>query len=98
MRVLQNLGIAESIAEHVAPFAPSEYYGADGRLIKRLGALTPPYPLGWSPSMVFSQPPVEAALRRCATAQSTVEVALGTELIALAQSPDSVTLQLRDGA
>jgi hypothetical protein len=77
MRVFQNLGLAEAIAPHCEPFTPSEYYGADGRLIKRLATVAPPYPLGHTPSMVFTQPPVEAALRRHVEALPTVEVALG---------------------
>jgi choline dehydrogenase-like flavoprotein len=39
MRVFQNLGLAEAVAPHCEPFTPSEYYGADGRLIKRLAAV-----------------------------------------------------------
>ena len=64
MRVFEDLGIADAVAPHTAPFTPSEYYGVDGRLIKRLGALPPPWPLGWPPSMVFRQPPVEEILRK----------------------------------
>ena len=64
MRVFEDIGVAGAVAPHTAPFTPSEYYGVDGRLIKRLGALPPPWPLGWPPSMVFRQPPVEAILRK----------------------------------
>ena len=98
MRVFQNLGIAEAVSPHVAPFAPAEYYGVDGQLIKRLGAVAPPWPLGWSPSMVFSQPPVETALRRAVSALPGVEVALGVELTGIEQSRDEVTLLLADAA
>src|SRR5574339_804544 len=56
MRVFEDIGVAEAVAAHTAPFTPSEYYGVDGRLIKRLGALPKPWPLGWPPSMVFRQP------------------------------------------
>ena len=48
------------------------------------------------PSMVFTQPPVEAALREHAAAYDSVEVELGTELLGFEQSPDHVTLHLRD--
>ena len=64
MRVFEDIGVAGAVAPHTAPFTPSEYYGVDGRLIKRLGALPPPWPLGWPPSMVFRQPPVEEILRK----------------------------------
>ena len=96
MRVFQNLGLADAILPHTAPFTPSEYYGAGGQLIKRLGSIPPPYPLGWPPNMVFNQPPVEAALRRRAGEFASVTVELGTELVGLAQSQDGVELQLRD--
>jgi len=55
----------------------------------------PPYPMGYVPSMVFSQPPVEAILRDHATRFPCVEVALGTELEHLEQDDDGVTLHLR---
>ena len=59
MRVFQNLGIVDAVLPYTAPFTPSEYYGVEGQLIKRLGAVPPPYPLGWPPNVVFTQPPVE---------------------------------------
>lgn len=95
MRVFQELGIAEEVKQYTAPFTPSEYYGVDGQLIKRLGSVPPPYPLGWPPNMVFTQPPVEAALRERAARLPSVELALGTELASLEQSAEAVTLQLR---
>ena len=49
MRVFQNIGVAQAVLAHTAPFTPSEYYGASGQLIKRLGSVPPPYPLGWAP-------------------------------------------------
>ena len=32
-------------------------------MIRRIDMVSEPYPLGYTPSMVFTQPPVEAALR-----------------------------------
>ena len=93
MRVFEDLGIADAVAPHTAPFTPSEYYGVDGQLIKRLGALPPPWPLGWPPSMVFNQPAVDALLRDRAAA--VAEIAF-TELEGLEQSRKEVKLRLRD--
>ena len=98
MRVFQDLGSAAAVAPHTAPFTPSEYYGVNGQLIKRLGSVPPPYPLGWPPNMVFTQPPVEAALRAHAGRYESVEVRLGTELIDLRQEEDRVVLSLQDDA
>ena len=63
LRIFQQIGVVDKVLQHVEPFTPSEYFGADGRLIKRLTMVEPPYPLGYTPSNVFTQPPVEAALR-----------------------------------
>src|SRR5688500_13568980 len=93
MRVFEDLGIAAAVAPHTAPFTPSEYYGVDGQLIKRLGALPPPWPLGWPPSMVFNQPAVDALLRDRAAA--VAEVAY-TGLENISQKKDLVELRLRD--
>ncbi len=98
MRVFQDLGSAAAVAPHTAPFTPSEYYGVNGQLIKRLGSVPPPYPLGWPPNMVFTQPPVEAALRAHADRYDSVQVRLGTELTDLRQEDDRVVLRLQDEA
>jgi 3-(3-hydroxy-phenyl)propionate hydroxylase len=94
MRVFEGLGIADAVAPHTAPFTPSEYYGVDGQLIKRLGALPPPWPLGWPPSMVFQQPAVDQILRK--RSAELAEVRYST-VEALEQLADSVTLRLDDG-
>lgn len=100
MRLLDNLGVADRVLPHVAPFHASEHFGAEGQLIRRIDTVPEPYPLGYVPTMVFTQPPVEAALREHAEAYDGIEVALGTELVDLAQSDHGVALTLRadDGA
>ena len=95
MRVFQDVGIADAVACHTRPFTPSEYYGVDGQLIKRLGSVPPPYPLGWPPNLVFTQPPVEAALRAHAATWPTVTVSLGEELVGLTQTKEHATLDLQ---
>jgi 3-(3-hydroxy-phenyl)propionate hydroxylase len=96
MRVFQNLGLADAIAPYCEPFTPSEYYGVDGRLIKRLATVEPPFPLGHTPSMVFTQPPVEEALRHHVQALSTVDVALGWRFAAVEQDDDAATVRFED--
>ncbi|MGM4989937.1 bifunctional 3-(3-hydroxy-phenyl)propionate/3-hydroxycinnamic acid hydroxylase MhpA [Tardiphaga sp. 841_E9_N1_2] len=97
LRLLDNLGAAERVLPYVAPFPASQHFGAKGQLIRRIDMVAEPYPLGYTPSMVFTQPPVEAALREHAAAYDSVEVELGTELLGFEQSTDRVTLHLRDG-
>jgi 3-(3-hydroxy-phenyl)propionate hydroxylase len=95
MRLLDNLGVAERVRPYIAPFPASQHFGAKGQLIRRIDMVPEPYPLGYTPSMVFTQPPVEAALRQHAQAYPDVTVELGTELTSLTQTTDSVTLHLR---
>ena len=98
MRVFQNIGLAEALRPHVAPFTASEHYGVDGQLIRRLGMIDPPWPMGWIPSMVFRQPPLEAALRQKVRATPCVSVSLGEELVFFEQDAEKVTLSLARGS
>ena len=59
MRVFQQLGVAEAVLPFCEAFTPSEYFGVDGQLIRRMTMVAPPYPQGHTPSMVFTQPAVE---------------------------------------
>ncbi|WP_262049407.1 bifunctional 3-(3-hydroxy-phenyl)propionate/3-hydroxycinnamic acid hydroxylase [Bradyrhizobium sp. Bra78] len=95
-RQFDNMGLAEAIAPHVEPFTASEHFGVDGRLIRRVDMVAKPYPLGYTPSMVFSQPAVEAELRRRATSFSNVRAELGVELIDLVQTSDRVEAKLKE--
>ncbi|MGF9764403.1 bifunctional 3-(3-hydroxy-phenyl)propionate/3-hydroxycinnamic acid hydroxylase [Microvirga sp. 0TCS3.31] len=95
LRLFDNLGVAERVLPYVAPFPASQHFGAEGQLIRRIDMVPEPYPLGYTPSMVFTQPPVEEALRDHATSYESVEVSLGTELLNLEQSEMGVTLSLR---
>ena len=94
MRLFDNLGIADAILPLTAPFPASDHFGVDGQLIRRIDMVQPPYPLGYTPTMVFTQPPVEAALRAHAAAQPGVTVELGVALTGITQDSDGVTLQL----
>lgn len=94
-RHLDNMGLADAISPHVEPFTASEHFGVDGQLIRRIDMVAKPYPLGYTPSMVFSQPAVEAELRRHATSFSNVKAELGVELVDLVQSPDRVEARLK---
>jgi 3-(3-hydroxy-phenyl)propionate hydroxylase len=95
LRLFDNLGVAERLRPYIAPFPASEHFGAAGQLIRRIDMVAEPYPLGYPPSMVFTQPPVEEALRAHARSYPTVVVELGTELRELDQKAGGVTLALQ---
>ncbi len=96
MRVFQNLGIAEEVLPHTAPFPASEHFGAQGQLIRRIDAVPPPFPLGYTPTMVFTQPAVEAILRERAESFASVDISLGMEVTAVTQTRKHVTVELLD--
>jgi 3-(3-hydroxy-phenyl)propionate hydroxylase len=95
MRIFQNLGIAEEVLPHTAPFTPSEYYGADGQLIKRLGSVPPPWPQGWPPNLVFNQPAVEKILRKRAASFPSVKVEYGSELLGFDVQENFISLKVK---
>jgi 3-(3-hydroxy-phenyl)propionate hydroxylase len=97
MRVFQQLGVVEAIEPYTEPFTNSEYLGVDGQLIRRMTMVAPPYPLGYTPSIVFTQPPVERALRARVAQLPNVHVELGVEMGALTQDDDGVALQIAHG-
>jgi 3-(3-hydroxy-phenyl)propionate hydroxylase len=96
MRTFQNLGVVEQILPHTAPFAASEHFGVDGQLIRKIDVVPPPYPQGYTPTLVFTQPKVEAILRRHAAAYPSVSVRLGAEVVGLRQDAEQVYLDVRD--
>lgn len=81
MRAFGNIGLAKDIADYVMPYRPSEYHTTGSHLIKRIDAAKPPFPLGWAPNYVFSQPPVERALREKLSSLQNVAVELGAEVL-----------------
>ncbi|MDA9404259.1 bifunctional 3-(3-hydroxy-phenyl)propionate/3-hydroxycinnamic acid hydroxylase [Bradyrhizobium sp. CCBAU 45389] len=95
-RHFDNMGLTEAISPYIEPFTASEHFGVDGQLIRRIDMVAKPYPLGYTPSMVFSQPAVEAGLRRHATGFSNVRAELGVELLDLVQTPDRVEARLKN--
>jgi 3-(3-hydroxy-phenyl)propionate hydroxylase len=97
-RVLQGIGLADALADCAEPFTDSVYFGADGRVIKRLTMLPEPHPQGWTPSMVFMQPTLEAAVRDRVRAFPSVNVKLGQTLTDLRQDSETAFLDIEGPA
>ncbi|MBW0169593.1 MAG: bifunctional 3-(3-hydroxy-phenyl)propionate/3-hydroxycinnamic acid hydroxylase [Hydrogenophaga sp.] len=95
MRVFQQLGVAEAVAPFCEPFTPSEYFGVDGQLIRRMTMVAPPYPQAHTPSMVFTQPEVERVLRERVAQLPNVAVELGVEMTRITHDAQGVDLTLR---
>ena len=95
LRVFQQLGLVDQVLPFTEPFTPSEWFGDNGQLIRRMTMVAPPYPQGYTPSLVFTQPPVERLLRAHVASLPGVTVALATEMTALHQDADGVSLTLQ---
>jgi len=95
LRVFQQIGVVDAVAPYLEPFTPSEFFGVDGQLIRRMTMVAPPYPQGYTPSMVFTQPEVERVLRERVAKLPGVSLALGTDLVSLQQHIDEVVLSLK---
>jgi 2-polyprenyl-6-methoxyphenol hydroxylase-like FAD-dependent oxidoreductase len=61
MRLLQDLGLADRLADQMIPLREYRWFGADGEPVM---TLTPPRPStsGWEPDYLFFQPELELAL------------------------------------
>ncbi len=94
LRIFQQIGAVDQVLPWTEPFTPSEYFGVDGQMIKRLTTVDPPYPQGYVPSVVFNQPEAERVLRAHLASVDNIEIALGVEVVGLTQDADSVTLAL----
>jgi 3-(3-hydroxy-phenyl)propionate hydroxylase len=97
LRVFQQLGVVDEVMRYVEPFTNSEFFGVDGQLIRRMTMVAPPYPQGYTPSVVFTQPPVERALRAHIAAMPNVTLALGTEMESFTQDASTGSSACADG-
>ncbi len=95
-RLFQNMGVSEQIKPYLEPFTDSVFYGVDGQVIKRMSTVAEPFPLAHTPSVVFTQPPVERILRAHAASFPSVTIALAQQLLNLSQDQSGVTLELQD--
>jgi 3-(3-hydroxy-phenyl)propionate hydroxylase len=93
-RVFQQMGVGKKIKPFLEPFTDSVYYGVDGQIIKRMSTVAAPYPLSHTPSVVFTQPPVEKILREYASSHASVTVSLGFALTDVKQDDELATLSL----
>ncbi len=92
MRLLQSVGLADAVEQITRHHTGTEFRGLGDRLIKAFKPMQPPYPLGWAPNLMFTQPEFEPLLRDGVARYPTVDVMLGTEALALEQDEEEVRL------
>jgi 2-polyprenyl-6-methoxyphenol hydroxylase-like FAD-dependent oxidoreductase len=76
MRLLQSLGLADTLAEEMIPVQDYQWFGADGKLLLRFD-VEGLARSGWESDYMFFQPELEAALDRLGCAQPRVTVERG---------------------
>jgi 2-polyprenyl-6-methoxyphenol hydroxylase-like FAD-dependent oxidoreductase len=85
MRLLQTLGLAETLAAEMVPVRDYRWFGADGEPLLRFDLPTPASS-GWDSSYMFFQPDLETALDRLGCVQPGVTVERGWVAEALGDS------------
>lgn len=96
LRAFDNIGVLERIRPFLEPFTASEHFGVDGQVIRRIDMAPEPWPMGYAPSQVFLQPPVEMELRNNLASFPCVDALLGLEFTGFHQDAGGVTVQTRD--
>jgi 2-polyprenyl-6-methoxyphenol hydroxylase-like FAD-dependent oxidoreductase len=97
MRIFQNLGIVDAIADDIVPMEGYRWFGADDEEIVYIHQAVVA-PSGWPASYVFWQPAIDQALEDRAAALPNVTIHRGWAAEGVTQGPDSVELLVRRGA
>ncbi|SEQ20527.1 3-(3-hydroxy-phenyl)propionate hydroxylase [Faunimonas pinastri] len=95
MRVLQSVGLADAIEPLTLPHPGTDFIGLGNRVIKRFEPITAPYPLHWSPNLMFIQPEFEPIIRDGARRFPNVEVRLSTRAHGVEQDGSGVRVSLK---
>ena len=98
LRIFQQMGVIEQVMPFTEPFTNSEFFGVDGQLIRRMTMVQAPYPQGYTPSVVFSQPPVERILREHVSGLPHVSMAMGLAMTEFSQDTNGVSLNYEDSS
>jgi 3-(3-hydroxy-phenyl)propionate hydroxylase len=94
LRTLQFCGIAPSFFDTLSPHTGTDFIGLQWQLIKLFDPQTPPFPLGWPPTVMFVQPELENALRERLSTHANIDVRLGARIAAVAQVETGVQVTI----
>lgn len=94
MRILQTVGLADAVDAICTPHTGTEFRGLDHRLIKLFAPPKQPYPLGWTPNLMFIQPEFEPILRTGVSRFDNVDVMLSHDAVGFEQNETEVRLSV----
>ncbi|WP_119419895.1 bifunctional 3-(3-hydroxy-phenyl)propionate/3-hydroxycinnamic acid hydroxylase MhpA [Desertibaculum subflavum] len=99
MRIFQSAGLADRIAAAARPSSKGMHFlSPDGRTLMIRRGREGPGPQGWVSNWYFHQPLLEQVLRDGLGRFPNVQCRLGTEVVALDETKDHVTLHLQPDA
>ncbi|MEU5724740.1 bifunctional 3-(3-hydroxy-phenyl)propionate/3-hydroxycinnamic acid hydroxylase [Micromonospora sp. NPDC047738] len=98
LRIYQQAGLLEQVGRDMYPVADAEYVNRKGKTFASIALSEVDFGLGHPPLSFFDQPSLEQTLRAGLDRFDHVDLRLGTELVALRQDTEDVTLTLRDMA
>jgi 3-(3-hydroxy-phenyl)propionate hydroxylase len=96
LRIVQMTGLVEGIKREMLPCHRLEYVSADGDVLAELTLSQIDFGLGYAPLHFFDQPALEDALRAGLERYPHVSLSFGSELSALSQDQDGITVRVRD--
>ena len=96
MRVMQTIGVADTLLPTMRVGTGMRFVNADGQLLVDWSRPPEIGHQGWHPSYLYHQPVLEATLRARLADQASVKVLLRHEVCAIDSQPDRVTLSLRN--
>jgi 3-(3-hydroxy-phenyl)propionate hydroxylase len=96
MRVFQGLGIADAVLSTTAPIDGMHFFNASGEKLFGYDATDEIGPMGWAADYMFTQPELEHVLRQRLDGERTASLHLGHEVTEITETPELVTLGVRD--
>ena len=98
MRIFQSLGLAEAMQSFTQPASGVRYINRRGATLISADFIDEPVRHGWPRGHYFSQPELDAVLRRSATACASVIARLGWEVVAFRRAGHEVRVDVRETA
>jgi 2-polyprenyl-6-methoxyphenol hydroxylase-like FAD-dependent oxidoreductase len=92
-RILQSAGVMTDLEARTEPMDAYEWRNADGATLLRIGVEGAPGVSGWPPSLMFSQPELEAILETAVAALDHVVVRRAWRVTGLDDRPDAVAVR-----
>ena len=96
MRVLQTIGLSDSILPYTHVSPGMRFVNADGRLLLDWARPMEVGPQGWNASYRFHQPDLERILREGAASRPSVQIRLRSEVFAIRQDAETAQVEYED--